>query len=418
MSLGFSQAGFKPIISADHNRDACATYEQNLGTKPFHTDLADPSQGFLDAIDGLQNPFFLIGGPPCQGFSSAGQKNAKDVRNRLIFSYLGLVDRLRPRWFLFENVEGLLTSNKGESVFLLAKKFIELGYRIRIEKINFASLGLPQGRKRVVILGNSMGLDFHFPAALCSYNSGKHKYLNHLPQGPTLADAIFPLGDAEDSMDNEGSHVSPVPSNPYDALMRQGTNGKFRQHVTTKSDAQAAAIAALKPGQTMKDLPEEYWHESFKRRAYRRVKDGTPTEKRGGAPSGLKRLKANLASLTITSAATREFIHPVFDRPLTYRECARLQSFPDTFEFIGNSQSIATQIGNAFPAIVARIFAEHIAGIDASFRSNLSTGRAGLMDYKLTKAIAMSPALAKTDTLLGSLSEKQPRLPFGSSREA
>jgi DNA (cytosine-5)-methyltransferase 1 len=415
MSLGFTQAGLKPLVAADCNEDACSTYERNLGLRPFHTDLGDPSSDFLASIDSLREPLFLIGGPPCQGFSSAGQKNADDARNRLIFSYLGLVDRLRPKWFLFENVEGLLTSNKGESVFLLAKKFIELGYLIRIEKVNFASFGLPQGRKRVVILGNRMGVNFHFPAAKYSYDSGKHKYINGLPHGPTLADAIFPLGQASDRIEDEVSYASPEPMNDYDTLMREGSNGKFQQHSTTKPGTQAEAIAALKPGQTMKDLPEEYWHESFKRRAYRRVKDGTPTEKRGGAPSGLKRLQGQLASLTITSAAEREFIHPEFDRPLTYRECARLQSFPDCFKFCGNSQSIATQIGNAFPAIAARAFAEHVAEIDASFGADRSISRAGLIDYELTKAIAMSPALARTDALLASLSDKQSHLPLGSS---
>lgn len=410
MSLGFAQAGLKPLVAADHNRDACLTYEKNLGLRPFHTDLSNPSTEFLAAIDALPEPLVLIGGPPCQGFSSAGQKNANDSRNRLIFSYLGLVDRLKPKWFLFENVEGLLTANKGESVFLLAKKFIELGYLIRIEKVNFASFGLPQGRKRVVILGNRVGLDFQFPKAKFSFDSGKHKYVNGLPLGPTLADAISSLGSASDGMEDEVSYVSTAPMNEYDALMRSGNSGTFRQHTTTNQRSQAKAISALKPGQTMKDLPEELWHESFKRRAYRRVKDGTPTEKRGGAPSGLKRLQGQLAALTITSASEREFIHPTFDRPLTYRECARLQSFPDDFDFVGNSQSIATQIGNAFPAMAARVFAEHIARIDASFGADRSTSRAGLIDYELTKAVAMSPALARTDALLASLSERQARL--------
>jgi len=406
MSLGFAQAGLKPLIAADHDQDACLTYEQNIGLKPFHTDLNEPSADFLAAIDAAHDPLALIGGPPCQGFSSAGQKNADDKRNRLIFAYLGLVERLKPKWFLFENVEGLLTSNRGKSVFLLAKKFIELGYLIRIEKVNFASFGLPQGRKRVIILGNRLGVAFQFPIPQFSFNSGKHKNINSLPPGPTLADAIFPLGQASDKMEDAVPYRSPAPENDYDARMRAGSS-TFRQHTTTPTQTQAAAIAALKPGQTMQHLPEAYWPKSFKRRAYRRVKDGTPTEKRGGAPSGLKRLQGQLASLTITSAAAREFIHPVFNRPLTYRECARLQSFPDHFNFAGSNQSIATQIGNAFPAMAAQVFAEHIARIDSSFGADRNVTRSGLIDYELTRATAMSPPLAQTDTLLASLSDKQ-----------
>src|SRR5258706_14860618 len=105
----------------------------------------------------------------------------------------------------------------------------------------------------------------------------------------------------------------------------------------------------LKQGQRMRDLPEELWHESYKRRAYRRVMDGTPLEKRGGAPAGLRRLRANEPSKAITGAAINEFIHPTEDRPLTVRECARIQTFPDNFVFVGSRRDRAQQIGNAVP---------------------------------------------------------------------
>lgn len=407
MSLGFSQAGLKPVISADQNTDACATYEQNLGVRPFNIDLANPSSDFTQSIERIKNPIFLIGGPPCQGFSSAGLKNGDDERNKLIFSYLSIVEKVSPRWFLFENVEGLLTSNRGESIFLLAKSLISLGYKIRIEKVNFASYGLPQGRKRVVIIGNRMGVSFSFPKEFFSFDSGKHKQINSLPPAPSLIEAIGSLGASTPSLRDASTYRSINPENEYDAMMRNGSDGVFYQHSVSITKSQLPAISALKPGQTMKDLPEEYWHDSFKRRANRRVKDGTPTEKRGGSPSGIKRLNGNLSSLTITSASTREFIHPDFDRPLTYRECARLQSFPDHFTFTGNRQSIATQIGNAFPPLAAKILAKHISTIDGSYGSDISPNKGGLIDYELTKASAISPALARTNALLASICDKQ-----------
>ncbi len=125
------------------------------------------------------------------------------------------------------------------------------------------------------------------------------------------------------------------------------------------------------PGQTMKDLPEHLQHESFRRRAFRRVMDGTPVERRGGAPSGLKRLFADEPSLTITSAATREFVHPTEDRLLTLRECARLQTFPDSFVFAGSAASRIQQIGNAIPPMLARTVAEQTPSLpDADPRSD------------------------------------------------
>ena len=107
----------------------------------------------------------------------------------------------------------------------------------------------------------------------------------------------------------------------------------------------------------MKDLPPELWHPSYKRRAFRRVKDGMPVEKRGGAPAGLRRLKWEEPSKTITGGAISEFVHPSEDRFLTLRECARIQAFPDDFMFVGNASDIALQIGNAVPPLLAEIIA-------------------------------------------------------------
>jgi DNA (cytosine-5)-methyltransferase 1 len=166
-------------------------------------------------------------------------------------------------------------------------------------------------------------------------------------------------------------------------------------------------LELLKPGQTMKDLPPELWHESFRRRANRRVSDGTPTEKRGGAPSGLKRLRGSLQALTITGAASREFIHPRENRPLTIRECARIQSFPDRYQWVGNSASVIQQIGNAVPPLAASTLAQHLLRVEGSFGSDLAplgaTGKPGLLGFVLTEASGMSPALKTTEALLSGL---------------
>ncbi|HEX8684707.1 MAG TPA: DNA (cytosine-5-)-methyltransferase, partial [Ardenticatenaceae bacterium] len=154
MSLGFSQAGLKPIIAADVSADACHTYQDNLGIEAFNVDLSEDDTAFERALAEIHKPFAIIGSPPCQGFSSAGLKNGNDKRNKAIFHYLSVVARTRPRWFFFENVEGLLTSNSGKSVVDLAREFINIGYRVRLEKVNLAAYGLPQGRKRVILIGN------------------------------------------------------------------------------------------------------------------------------------------------------------------------------------------------------------------------------------------------------------------------
>ena len=163
-------------------------------------------------------------------------------------------------------------------------------------------------------------------------------------------------------------------------------------------DVQAERIRFLKPGQTMKELPESLQHPSFKKRAMRRVMDGTPSEKRGGAPSGLKRLELNEPALTITSAAVREFVHPMENRCLTIRECARIQTFPDDFLFCGTNGEKIQQIGNAIPPLLAKIFADTIRMY--GFNKSVTTREGELLGFVLTKSEGQSPALQNTQNLL------------------
>lgn len=404
-SFGFSQAGLKPSFGAEIDFDACQSYEMNVGSPCHQLDLGMIAPNAVKSLAGGERPFVVIGGPPCQGFSTAGPRNATDPRNRLIFNYLAIVEELSPRWFIFENVEGLLTSGGGQDIARLVNAFVSLGYTVRLQKVNLAAYGVPQTRKRVLIIGNRMGVDFDFPSEMYSYDSGKARKASLLPMAPTLNEALAGLG----SPSAEKSHASPYASkNPlsaFDAVMRRG-NPSFTvtQHFQAPDVAEKRQIELLGPGQTMKDLPQELWHDSFQRRANRRVSDGTPTEKRGGAPSGIKRLHGNFQSLTITGAASREFIHPREHRPLTIRECARVQSFPDHYQWEGNSASVIQQIGNAVPPLAASVLAKHLQALDGQFGSGLqhpkSENAPKLLGFVLTEAAGMSPALKNTQSLL------------------
>ncbi|HVA90742.1 MAG TPA: DNA cytosine methyltransferase [Chloroflexota bacterium] len=408
LSLGFTNAGLKPLFGVDSNLDACKSYEKNLEVPSYNLDLnADDQAPLLKLLENHRKPLAVIGGPPCQGFSTAGNRTGRDPRNNLIFNYFALVEYLQPRWFLFENVEGLLTSGGGKGVFELVRRFLSLGYSVRLEKVNFAAFGLPQSRKRVIIIGNRLGLDFCFPRGTHSFESGKHNFISLFPSAPTVMEALAGLPMAAVKK-VPVAYTGPIMT-PYDACMRQGNqSGLVTRHYNSPNAPDQERLRLLRPGQTMKDLPEELWHPSFRKRAFRRVQDGTPTEKRGGAPSGIKRLRGDLCSLTITSSATREFIHPCLDRPMTPREAARLQSFPDCFEFIGNASSVITQTGNAVPPLAAEVFARHLLEMDGlagsgSRMHNLKGTEPKFIGYRLTDANGMSPALAHTDRLLRTL---------------
>jgi len=407
-SQGFSNAGLKPLFGAEIDKDACASYQGNIGSPCHRLDLSEVEPRVLKELAGGKPPFIIIGGPPCQGFSTAGPRNAVDPRNRLIFNYMAIVKSLFPRWFVFENVEGLLTSGGGADLSRLVSEFVSLGYSVRLQKMNLAAYGVPQTRKRVVIIGNRLGVDFEFPPERYSYDSGKARKYSKLPMAPTLDSALAGLGEAVTDKLKEVSYASQNHLNDFDRLMREGNSFcSVTQHYQSEGYSAKLHIEMLKPGQTMKDLPEELWHDSFKRRANRRVADGTPTEKRGGSPSGIKRLHGDRQALTITGAATREFIHPCMHRPLTIRECARIQTFPDCYQWEGNAASVIQQIGNAVPPLAAYAIAQHIQDVDGQFGSDLQSGHSvsspRLLGFLLTESLGMSPALKNTQALLANL---------------
>ncbi len=395
-SLGFKQAGYSILYANDNDGVAVETYRNNFPeTKCFHGDIEQIDFDQVLTEIGLVSGDLdiLIGGPPCQGFSTAGTRFWDDPRNHLLKSYVKALTTLYPKWFVMENVEGLLTSNKGKYLFEAANAFIELGYHIHIEKIYSQEYGIPQRRKRVLITGNRIGHDFKMPEPTLKVSGQIFRNSN-----VTITHAIESLPPATNDKEKALGYLPSQPTENFDTLLRNSAKVVTDHYFPQIKGILLERISALRPGQTMKDLPEHLQHESFKRRANRRVADGTPTEKRGGAPSGLKRLHASEPCLTITGAATRELIHPYENRPLTIRESARIQTFPDSFKFFGNASQKIQQIGNAIPPMFARIIAEHIF-YDYGFEG-VSNDNGKLLNYLLTKASAMSPALKRTESLL------------------
>jgi DNA (cytosine-5)-methyltransferase 1 len=416
LSRGFADAGLPPSLAAELDGDAVATYRANISDAVIQADIGLEAGRIVAEVEariGGKKVFAVVGGPPCQGFSTAGVRDHGDARNRLVFSYLEIVSRLQPSWFLFENVEGILTSGNGDAVVGLAEKFAQLGYSFRVDKVNFAQWGVPQARKRVLIVGNRHGIDFKLPDATHAFDGKKHRG-GKGAGASTLGDAIMglPPVPARSHLDAV-AYATAAPVNDYDASMRTHPPGP-RAHAIANLERDAERIRLLKPGQSLRDLPEDLWPESFRSRAFRRVSDGMPTERRGGAPAGIRRLDENHASLTITSFSPRELVHPNLDRPLSLRECARLQSFPDSHDFQGKFQSVATQIGNAFPPLAARILANWMHSTHESAGGDMGGNRAsigpGLIGYSLTEASGMSPALQTTDTRLRAITHAKGKI--------
>ena len=363
--VGLRAAGLETIHAVDSLPAAVDSYRLNFVSPACLQSLCWDSE--LPAAD------VIVGGPPCQGFSSAGQRRPEDARNSLVAVFAHLVARHRPSAFVFENVEGFLTGDDGRYLLEFLETLIGAGYCLHLRKVNAAHYGVPQHRKRVVAIGG-LGWDPGFPAFTHGAVGvpGAARVGRGLPPCPTVREALHGLPAAE----------------PRPSLKCQPSDHSYRK----PSDADLARYRALAPGQTMKDLPEELWHRTFRHRAFRRVMDGTPSERRGGAPAGLRRLRGDQPSKAITSGATTEFVHPDEPRLLTLRECARLQTFPDNFRFAGTLAEKALLIGNALPPLLGEVLGRHIRTAIQE-RSAGQTAAAGLKSFVTTTGTAMSPAL-------------------------
>mgnify|MGYP001566162551 FL=1 len=364
LSLGFQQAGYSCVVAIDSDESATATYKRNFADHIETEKITEATT--IPSVD------VIVGGPPCQGFSSAGMRRSDDHRNTLVRVFSELIVRHKPKAFVFENVEGFLTSDNGNRVFDLLEPLVDAGYQIHLRKVNAANFGVPQHRKRVIAIGGLGWAPRFMEPTHSAYGApGASKAFKQLPPCPTLAEALNGL---------------PTPS-----LTPPGfPDGHYYRPL---SEQDKERVRLLKPGQTMKDLPTELWHESYRRRAFRRVMDGTPTERRGGAPAGLRRLRNDQPSKAITSGATSEFIHPDADRSLTLRECARVQTFPDEFVFVGNVAECILQIGNAVPPCLAEVIALNLKRDLENALSNPSAESGALLSFVPTASNGMSPVL-------------------------
>ncbi len=369
LSLGLAEAGFDVVFAADHDPLAVATYRRNLGDHVWCREIEESLE--------LPEATIIAGGPPCQGFSSAGMRRNGDHRNSLVRTFATIVARYKPRAFLFENVEGFLTGEEGRRVMDLLSPLIAIGYRVHLRKVNAANYGIPQLRKRVIAIGG-LGWGPTFPDYThCAYGApGAERSAQDKPFAPSLMDALrdLPTPATEPPGQPQGHFHSPLDA---DDLKR---------------------VTRLEPGQTMRDLPRALWHPSYQRRAFRRVMDGTPTERRGGAPAGIRRLRPDEPSKAITGGARSEFIHPFEHRNLTLRECARIQTFPDNFVFEGSGSEQALLIGNAVPPALAAVISGHLAAELGRFEPTDKPGT--LLSFVPTASEGMSPALERVTKLV------------------
>lgn len=328
LSCGFERAGYNVLLGIDNDKKALETFEANhKNAKSICGDITNIHFGDIKQIIGNKKVDVIIGGPPCQGFSLSGPRNFDDPRNKLYLSYIRLVEEIQPRAFVIENVPGLVGLFNGEIKDNIFKRFTELGYNIDCKIMCAADYGVPQIRRRVVFVGTKIG-------------ERTYEYPSSLGTTVTCEMALSDLAPLTNELGNEIQDYYSEPLNEYQKLMRYNSKEVHNHVAATHSEKVKHIISLVPDGGNYKDLPEEYRNSRNFHVAWTRFKSNKP------APT--------------IDTGHRHHFHYKFDRVPTVRECARLQSFPDDFVFIGNKTQQFRQVGNAVPPLMAEQIAKSL----------------------------------------------------------
>ncbi len=328
LSYGFEKAGFNVLLGIDNDAKALETFERNHnGAKSICGDITSITyKDHIAPLLGDKKIDVIIGGPPCQGFSLSGPRNFNDPRNKLYLSYIRLVEEIQPKAFVIENVPGLVGLFNGEVKDNIIKTFADMGYEVKYKILCAADYGVPQNRKRVVFVGVKGANYFEYPTIQT--------------EQVTCEMALSDLPPLVDALGEDVQGYETVPQNAYQKLMRE-RSAEVRNHVAASHSEKVQHIISLVPdGGNYKDLPAEFRESRNFHVAWTRFNSQKP------APT--------------IDTGHRHHFHYKYNRVPTVRECARLQSFPDDFIFLGNKTQQFRQVGNAVPPIMAQRIADQM----------------------------------------------------------
>lgn len=340
LDLGFKQAGYNIVWAIDNDKNAVATYKENIGNHIVCEDINKIDLEDIPVAD------IIIGGPPCQSFSLAGKRNVEDARGQLVWRYITIIAKLQPKAFVFENVVGLLSAKDSDGnkiIDLLKNEFKKIGYNINLQIMNAADYGVPQKRRRVIIVGLLDNEFFEFPKPTHNMygTNGLIKYVS--------------VSEALDDLPMAGASIellsTKIPTTIYQKLMHD--IDLITEHtIPQMSELDKYIISYVKPGGNYKDIPKSVESKRIKR-----------LQKEGGHTTCYGRLDPQAPAYTINTYFNRPNvgcnIHYREARLITVREALRLQSFPDSYRLISSTKQGKNMIvGNAVPPLLAQVIAE------------------------------------------------------------
>jgi DNA (cytosine-5)-methyltransferase 1 len=401
LSFGFGQVGFHTIYATDIDADSCKSFKLNHPDSIVEcTDiLTITPQKLLDRLEIKHGQLdVLVGGPPCQGFSTYGERNPNDSRNKLYKNYLNFLGAFYPKVFIIENVVGILSMCGGAIINDILKSTRSLGYEVDLKTLNLSEYGIPQIRKRVFIIGSRLDKKVHFPIPT-NGEARNNDLFNVIEPILTVRDAISDLPEFvfnPPEIEKEIEYTQ-RPSNSYQEFMRGNLELVPTHSAKRMMGLRRLRLLLMKPGDYGNELrariageglPDNFLEQflSFSLEdAFEgcRNQDKVKTEEliallkkghhdleeillfidSGGFANKYRRLKWDEPSHTLVAHMARDcsdFVHPEYDRFISVREAARLQSFPDWYKLYGSQFSQLKQIGNAVPPLMSLALAKSI----------------------------------------------------------
>ena len=353
LSLGFEREGFNHVSASDYQEDALNTYKENF--PDVNTVLKDIRE--LEASELLEGTKYsaedidaVIGGPPCKGFSMAGERDPDDPRNSLFEEYIRIVSELEPRVVVMENVKGILSMKDGAYVERILEELRNLGYTVKHRVLNAADYGVPETRERVIWIGFKNGEKISFPEPTHHSDTEGQKKLGQsgnddLKPYVTVGEAISDLDFLKSG--EESSEYQKNPQSDYQKKMRENAGELLNHKASNHSERIQKRFELMDEGKGMETVPEE--HRTSKH--------------------SLQKFHRDEPSPTITTLP-EDFVHYKRNRIPTVREVARIQSFPDDHNFTGPRTTGGmrrreacpqySQIGNAVPPLMAEAIAKEI----------------------------------------------------------
>lgn len=362
LSEGLHLAGWDVAVAIEKDPQAADTYDfnhntrQRRNTKILRCEIEKIGRGELqNALHesrgiSLDEVDLIAGGPPCQGFSYIGPRSLNDTRNRMFLEYIRIVNIIRPKAFIAENVKGILSFAKKGIPKLLGQVFDRLGYNLSFDVVNSLEFGVPQDRMRVIFSGirrdvaGELGRSFLSAPAPCMpdvismfYKTGQiitlSEALSDLPAGDAVAqESRIWVTNGEIHEKSREDEPYPYPEDRqltgYQQAMRRQSSGIYNSHTKGMSQGRLDKVSLIPEGGVLAS---------------------------GGRANAWRRLNWSRHVHTLQAHMgkdLKEFIHPLVDRWITVREAARLQSFDDAYVFLGSQGAQLSQIGNALPPFV------------------------------------------------------------------